>query len=85
MSKILENKEIKAAYEVLKSEGSGMYTIVFRDKLGTIIGEDEEDILLNIEEQLILDGWVFQNLKSRLLTPTKKLMGRYKKNDYFLN
>ncbi len=83
MSKMLKNKEIKAAYEILKSEGSGMYTILFRDKLGTIIGEDEEDILLNIEEQLIIDGWVFQNLRSRLLTPTKKLLNLY--NDYFLN
>ncbi len=77
MSKMLENKEINAAYKILKSEGSGMYTILFRDQLGNIIGEDEEDILLNIEEQLIVDGWVFQNLRSRRLTPTKKLLKRY--------
>lgn len=77
MSKMLENKEIKAAYKILKSEGSGMYTLIFRDQLGSIIGEDEEDILLNIEEQLIVDGWVFQNIRSRLLTPTKKLLKRY--------
>ena len=77
MSKMLENKEIKAAYKILKSEGSGMYTLLFRDQLGSIIGEDEEDILLNIEEQLIVDGWVFQNIRSRLLTPTKKLLKRY--------
>jgi hypothetical protein len=51
-----------------------MYTIIFRDKLGDIIEEDEEDILLDIEEKLILDGWVFQDLKSRLLTPTDKLL-----------
>ncbi len=76
MSK-LEDKEIKAAYEILKSEKLGMYTIIFRDKLGTIIGEDEDDILLDIEDELIKEGWVFQDLKSRLLTPTEKLITRF--------
>jgi hypothetical protein len=78
MSIILEDKQIKAAYEILKSSPtSGMYTIIFRDQLGDIIKEDEEDILLDIEDQLIKDGWVFQDLKSRLLTPTIKLITRY--------
>ena len=76
MSK-LEEKEIKAAYEILKSEKSGMYTIIFRDKLGTIIGEDEDDILLDTEDELIKEGWIFQDLKSRLLTPTNKLLTCY--------
>ena len=76
MSK-LEEKEIRAAYEILKSEKSGMYTIIFRDKLGTIIGEDEDDILLDTEDELIKEGWIFQDLKSRLLTPTNKLLTCY--------
>ncbi len=78
MSRKLEDKEIKAAYEILKAEKSGMYTIIFRDKLGDIIKEDEDDILLDIEEKLIVDGWVFQDIKSRLLTPTAKLLNHYK-------
>ena len=77
MSIILEVEEIKAAYEILKSEKLGMYTIIFRDQLGNIINEDEEDILLDIEDKLIKDGWVFQDLISRLLTPTDKLLTRF--------
>ncbi|MBI5681266.1 MAG: hypothetical protein HZC47_10260 [Methanobacterium sp.] len=78
MSIILEDKEIKAAYEILKStKDAGMFTIIFRDQLGDIINEDEEDILLDIEDRLIKDGWVFQDLKSRLLTPTDKLLACY--------
>lgn len=79
MSIILDDKEIKAAYKILESEKSGMFTIIFRDKLGDIINEDEEDILLDIEDKLIKDGWVFQDLKSRLLTPTEKLLECYSK------
>lgn len=75
----LDNKEIKAAYKILESEKSGMFTIIFRDQLGDIINEDEEDILLDIEDKLIKDGWVFQDLKSRLLTPTDKLLECYSK------
>lgn len=74
----LEDKEIKAAYEILKSS-NGMYTIIFRNELGDIIKEDEDKILLDIEEKLIIDGWIFQDLKSRLLTPTKKLLNNYSK------
>lgn len=80
MSINLEDREIKAAYEILKSSPkSGMYTIIFRDQLGNIIKEDEDNILLDIEEKLIIDGWIFQDLKSRLLTPTKKLLNNYSK------
>lgn len=74
---MLEDKDIKAAYELLKSLQSGMVTVIFRNRLGEIIEEDDDDILLDIEDELIKDGWVHQDLKSRLLTPTEKLLARY--------
>ena len=54
-----------------------MVTVIFRNRFGNIIGEDDDDILLDIEEELINDGWIYQDLKSRLLTPTEKLLARY--------
>ncbi len=74
---MLEDKDIKAAYELLKTIKSGMVTVIFRHRLGKIIGEDDDDILLDIEEELINEGWIHQDLKSRLLTPTDKLLARY--------
>jgi len=76
----LEEAEIKAAYKLLKPIKSGMVTVVFRNRLGEIIKEDDDDILLDIEERLINEGWVHQDLKSRLLTPTDKLLARYGQN-----
>jgi len=73
----LEDKELKAAYNVLKSIKSGIVTVIFRHRFGKIIGEDDDDILLDIEVELINDGWIRQDRKTRLLTPTDKLMARY--------
>jgi len=76
----LEEAEIKAAYKLLKPIKNGMVTVVFRNRLGEIIEEDDDNILLDIEEELINQGWIHQDLKSRLLTPTKKLLARYGQN-----
>lgn len=76
----LEDNAIKAAYKLLKPIKNGMVTVVFRNRLGEIIGEEDDDILLDIEDELIKEGWVHQDLKSRLLTPTEKLLTRYGQN-----
>jgi len=49
----LGDKEVKAAYKLLKPIKNGMVTVVFRNRLGEIIEEDDDDILLDIEEELI--------------------------------
>lgn len=74
---MLDERYLEAAYKVLKSIKSGMVTVIFRKRFGEIIGEDDDDILLDIEEELIKEGWVHQDRKSRLLTPTEKLLARY--------
>ncbi|MDP3622692.1 MAG: hypothetical protein Q8R66_02050 [Methanobacteriaceae archaeon] len=56
-----------------------MITIVFRSELGEILEEDDEDVLLDYEESLIKQGWIFQNPKSRLLSSTDKLLSKFSK------
>lgn len=69
---------LKAAYEILKPhERRGMVTVIFRYELEDYISEDEDDILLEIEEKLIKEGWIHQDMKSRLLTPTDNLLAKF--------
>lgn len=65
---------LKAVYDILSPlQNRGMVTVVFRFQLGDLINEDEDDILLDMEESLINDGWIEQDDHSRLLRATDKL------------
>ena len=54
-----------------------MYTIPFRAKLGDMINEDEDNVLLDFEAKLIDKGWIRQDSKSRIIKPTKKLLRNF--------
>jgi hypothetical protein len=69
-----DEKLLKAVYDILSPlQNRGMVTVVFRFQLGDLINEDEDDLLLDIEESLINDGWIEQDNHSRLLRATDKL------------
>lgn len=67
---------INAAGLILKTEKDLIYPIQFRDKLGSLLNIDDENALLDWEEKLIKKGWITQNLKSRLIKATFKLLRR---------
>ncbi len=54
-----------------------MVTVIFRNRFGEITGEDDDDILPDIEEESINEGWIHQDRKSRFLTLADKLLARY--------
>jgi hypothetical protein len=65
---------LQAVYRTLNSvPDRGMVPLVFRFQLGSIINEDEDEILLDLEEILINTGWIKQDVRSRLLMATEKL------------
>lgn len=67
-------KLLLAVYNILYPvKDRGMVTLVFRFELGNLINEDEDEILLELEEDLIQNGWINQDPRSRLLRPTEKL------------
>jgi NADPH-dependent glutamate synthase beta subunit-like oxidoreductase len=69
-----DEKLLKAVYDILSPlQNRGMVTVVFRFQVGDLINEDEDDVLLDIEESLINDGWIEQDNHSRLLRATDKL------------
>ncbi len=69
-----DEKLLKAVYDILSPlQNRGMVTVVFRFQLGDLINEDEDDVLLDMEESLINDGWIEQDNHSRLLRATDKL------------
>lgn len=69
---------LKSAAEILADKAEkGIYPILFRAKLGDMINEDEEDVLLDFEVKLIDKGWIRQDLKSRIIKPTKKLLRNF--------
>jgi hypothetical protein len=69
-----DEKLLKAVYDILSPlQNRGMVTVVFRFQLGDLINEDEDDVLLDMEECLINDGWIEQDNHSRLLRATDKL------------
>ena len=70
----ISEKLLKTVYNVLKPFADrGMVTLNFRYQLGDLMDEDEDDVLLEVEEKLINEGWVLQNQKNRLLTISEKL------------
>jgi len=72
--KKFDKKLLNAVYDILgPSQNRGMVTVVFRFQLGDLINEDEDDLLLDIEESLINDGWIEQDNHSRLLKAADKL------------
>jgi hypothetical protein len=71
---ILSKELLQAVYKTLNSlPDRGMVPLVFRFQLGSIINEDEDEVLLDIEEVLINQGWIKQDIRSRLLIATEKL------------
>jgi hypothetical protein len=70
----IDQELLHSVYQVLKPvEDKGMVTMIFRYQLGDLIQEDDDDLLLEMEETLIKEGWIIQDHRNRLLTASEKL------------
>jgi len=72
---MFSHEVLHSVYRVLKPvEDRGMVTLIFRYQLGDLIHEDDDDSLLEIEENLIKEGWIVQENRNRLLKLSEKLL-----------